>query len=470
MGRGAARYLALTAFAGTLEAVVVSAWLSLFLALLFTAYWPFGVIMAVLGIAPICALPLTRYLVAPRGWVRVAYALGYFANRTRGDGKAYGAVLAAWALRRRWSSAGQIWLDDKLGTLGRLGDAEIIAHGFAVSARGDDRGAYQLLASVDRIIEMHPSARELAGEYLAVADAEAGRWEAILARSTRATQWPASSLTFFLEGLADPSVDGSRVGAVIRWSRWLVAPHRLHTLAIWRSVGTRTQSTAQDAGPMSVVVAAQAPVASFASALAVHVVRPAALGRAWDDALADPQLISWLTERAVELGVDERDTAAVVAHAFEQCSADVVTSLGAIPGIDDSSLHEVAARRDRNQRLAEYELAISAWLARVEARRHVPAIDEWRTFISIVDQQDQLIAKGGDEVRHVSFPPSYRANAAAAAWMWNDRKEYAISQAITRRSYDEAVAIGDSLAIEHEARNLRLPFPLRGGRVRVDAR
>ena len=288
MGRGAVRYLALTAFAGVLEATVIAAWLSLFFGLLFTSYWPFGLAMALLGCAPICGLALTRYVAAPRGWVRIAYALGYFASRNRGNGNAYGAVLAAWSLRRCWSSKGQRWLDEKLATLGRLGDAEIIAHGLATSARGDDTDAYRLLASVDRLIEMHPAARELAGEYLAVADAEAGRWGAISARAAHAARWPASSLTFFLEGLADPIVDTSKLGGIIRWSRWLMAPHRRQTWAIWHQHAKRPSNVGHEPAPTAVVVASHVPVPTFANALAVHVVRPASLDRAWDDALADP--------------------------------------------------------------------------------------------------------------------------------------------------------------------------------------
>ena len=48
-----------------------------------------------------------------------------------------------------------------------------------------------------------------------------------------------------------------------------------------------------------------------------------------------------------------------------------------------------------------------------------------------------------------------------AAWLWNARSEYALSHAISRWLLDEALAVGDTEAIELGHRNCDLFVPTR---------
>ena len=53
-----------------------------------------------------------------------------------------------------------------------------------------------------------------------------------------------------------------------------------------------------------------------------------------------------------------------------------------------------------------------------------------------------------------------------AVWLWNTRNEYALSHAISKWLLGEALAVGDTEAIELCTRNVRLTVPTRTGEVR----
>ena len=55
----------------------------------------------------------------------------------------------------------------------------------------------------------------------------------------------------------------------------------------------------------------------------------------------------------------------------------------------------------------------------------------------------------------------HAAGAKVAAWLWNDRREYVLSQAISALLLEEAIAVGDAAAIDHESRHNRLAVPTR---------
>jgi hypothetical protein len=56
-----------------------------------------------------------------------------------------------------------------------------------------------------------------------------------------------------------------------------------------------------------------------------------------------------------------------------------------------------------------------------------------------------------------------------AAWLWNTRHEYVLSHAISRWLLDEAMAVGDTEAIELGHRNCRLHVPTRLGDILDEA-
>src|SRR5690606_25438756 len=138
---------------------------------------------------------------------------------------------AAWAHAVKPTPAGEAWLITRRNKRVPLGDAEIIVTALLAAARGDADTARQLLRSTAEMVENHPLVRELAGEWLAVDAAERGAWAELYADAI-AARWPASALTFLLEGIAAQRLDAAGApGRFAVTARWLLAPHR-HTT--WR--------------------------------------------------------------------------------------------------------------------------------------------------------------------------------------------------------------------------------------------
>jgi hypothetical protein len=221
-------------------------------------------------------------------------------------------------------------------------------------------------------------------------------------------------------------------------------------------------------------VAAGPALAPFPAAMHAHIAALrarkadraalAAAARAWDAALGDPDTRLWLYQRAAELAApdDAGETAARELRA--QVAADLaeLAERAQLATVDDGSAIAVEiARQARGQRLATLELAFAAWHDRARAKAALPAIDEWRAFLALRASYDQAVGAGGLELRRLAFPHAMAAGNAVSAWLWNERKEYVLSHAISCWLLAEARAVGDASAIETESHNCALDVPVR---------
>jgi hypothetical protein len=196
---------------------------------------------------------------------------------------------------------------------------------------------------------------------------------------------------------------------------------------------------------------------------------------AWDLALADSATRTWLARRALELdaplgAVDRalREVATTVTDELARI-ADA-SSLGAPPS--RGAVGDGLARRLRHGRLDALEAGFNRWAERRSDwvhRRQVSAvrlpIDEWREFIALKAAYDRVCASGGLELRRLAFPHAYSTGTNIAAWLWNAFNEYAMSHAISTWLRAEAMAVGDTEAIELCTRNCKLEVPTRLGRI-----
>ena len=98
------------------------------------------------------------------------------------------------------------------------------------------------------------------------------------------------------------------------------------------------------------------------------------------------------------------------------------------------------------------------------------AIDEWREFVALRAAYLAAVVVAGPDLRRLAYQHAFSNGNRMAAWLWNARNEYAISHAISRWLYDEALAVGDTEAIELGHRNVSLEIPTRLGRVTVTPR
>ena len=128
---------------------------------------------------------------------------------------------------------------------------------------------------------------------------------------------------------------------------------------------------------------------------------------------------------------------------------------------------DALARRLRHGRLDALEAGFTRW----EQRRHTGSvrapIDEWREWVALRAAYDAAVSAGGLELRRLAFPHAYSKGTSMAVWLWNSRNEYALSHAISKWLLDEALAVGDTEAIELCTRNCRLTVPTRTGDVKT---
>ncbi|MDB4960056.1 MAG: hypothetical protein JWP01_55 [Myxococcales bacterium] len=443
-------------------------------ALLFYAkLWWLAIAMIGLLLLPIVGPTLVRHVLVPLGAYRLAYYLGW-ACRPGKDPTAYGLVAAAWAQAVKPIGAGEAWVALRRDKRIPLGDAEVIATALLAASRGDAATARLLMRSAHMLVEIHPMVRELAGEWLACDAAERGAWSEI-AEDAEAARWPATPLTYFLEGVAARRL-GSASAPSRRelWARWLLAPHRRHTNEL-RDAATPTssetpaaheaQTNSVDAPPPDRAPLPRAIAAHLAfSTSAPSLISLGTTVRAWDAALSDGATHGWLGRRALELdaplgAVDRalREIATVVTDQLARIADGA--QLGA--PMSHGPIGDGLARRLRHGRLDNLEAGFTRWRDRQHDGEHHAAIDEWREFIALQTAYTAAITAGGAELRRLAFPHAYSTGTHMAAWLWNTRSEYALSHAISKWLLDEALAVGDTEAIELGHRNCDLYVPTR---------
>jgi hypothetical protein len=470
------RYVTWTVLAGALNGVMISIALA-FIALLWTVgLWYLALVIVGVLLVPALATTLIRYLIVPTGWHRVAYYAGQY-SRPGPDAPAYALCAAAWACRAGDGDA-IAWVEAMRARRTPLGDGEVAATGLVAASRGDLDTARALLRSLAMLVENHAAVRELAGEWLACDAAERGAWRE-LADDALAARAPATPLGYLLEGIALRKVDDDHAPAIVAlWARWLVAPRRLATLPLVRAA-TAARPAAATASASTVSSTTTAPPAAPAlpDAVAAHLAfqaQPvtaaglAATVHAWDTALADDATRTWLARRALELdapaGAAERAIADVAGAVTDDLARRAEAAQLAAPAAAAGPVGLGLTRRLRHGRLDALETAFTRW-AEHRGDDARPAIDEWRELLALLAAYRAAVTAGGLELRRLAFPHAFTKGSKMAVWLWNTRKEYAMSHAISRWLLDEALAVGDTEAIELGHRNCTLTVPTRLGPV-----
>ena len=462
---------AVAALIATILFAVTTAFVALFI---YFELWWVAAIMTGLLVLPIVGPTLVRHVLVPLGAYRLAYYVGW-ASRPGKDPTAYGLVAAAWAQAARPSGRGEVWVAHKRDERIPLGDAEVITTALLAASRGDILTARLLMRSVLMMVEDHPMVRELAGEWVACDAVERGAWSE-LADDAAAARWPATPLTYFLEGVAARRLGTPNAPSVRElWARWLLAPKRritgpLRDAAIPPLPPSPSSSETQSADPVDVVPPERSGLPrAIAAHLAFHsgTATETTLGatvRAWDAALSDGATHGWLARRALELDAP----LGAVDRALREVAAVVTTELARIadaahlgsPG-SHGPIGDALGRRLRHGRLDSLEAGFTRWLQRRHDGEIHSAIDEWREFIALQTAYLAAVAAGGTDLRRLAFPHAYSTGTSMAAWLWNARNEYALSHAIFKWLLAEALAVGDTEAIELGHRNCDLFVPTR---------
>jgi hypothetical protein len=311
----------------------------------------------------------------------------------------------------------------------------------------------------------------LAAEWLCAEAMERGAWREVefLARtapiSTRRLRL-FGGVAARLTNIAPVPTD-----AALRW-RWLLAPNRSVTLELLRralatpaGVDVRAASTSRRAAPAP----AREGDDALLYALTLHsftlACEPeqldrddlARLGLAWDCALADPKLERRLLERGLALGTQEFERSP---ERLAELVRDDLLALVRAAGLelgqlsDSSELLARAARRLQTELLDGIEITVGALESRVKAKRELPAIDEWQTFLALREQYAAAVGVGGLELRRLAFQDVHAPVCSLAVWLWNERSERALGNAMFHWLLAEAIVVDDAEAIRLQERNV----------------
>jgi hypothetical protein len=427
----------------------------------------------VVGLALLMPWATTRRVLIPLGLARPAYWLAGLAGWTWKHDRDGGSLVAgAWALLYQRAPNREVmdWLSRQRDRQPAFQASHALATGLMAAARGDLTGARALLESVEEIGPQRTPRifHALAREWLVADAASRGQWARVvtLARGARAAT-PSVRLLGKIGGHLDASQPATTSALSLWWS-WLVAPHRRHTLAlVRRAARASVAATGPGAAPVHALTTSLQPdphTDALTTHVAVlcgqvgpsHAVALRYLAHAWDRALTSPDTGRAILQRAAALGA--RNGARALAALTETVARDLADMARAyeLPvaawSRDSHSLRE-AERLLREQLIAEVELAFDALRDRVDQNRNLSAMDEWREWLSLRALHRRAASLGGFDLRRLVFPHVHNVACKMAVWLWNERREYFLANAMFHWLLQEAVAVGDAEAIELQRRN-----------------
>lgn len=426
-------------------------------------------VAALVGVMP---WTVARRVLVPLGMSRAARVVASLSGWTWGaDRQGGGLVAAVWAeLRKREPDRDRLAaIEAARDAAATFSGARVLATGLVAAARGDMAGARTLLESVASISPRTtpPAVQALAREWLVAEAAEQGEWP----RAARLARGPGSRTraTRLLGAIAArlAGEPGAPSPASL-WALWLIAPARRHTLAWVRRAIAARPAQAPAPVPLDHRLETSLPDDAYDIALSTHVailgtraerLRPddlERLGTAWDRALADGGVRALVMQRAALLGAKGGERAlASVADAVARDLAGMARAAKVPLGrsVSDSRVLGGAQRWLREELFGELELAFDALSARASSGRALPAIDEWREWLSLRAIYDRACALGGMELRRLAFPHVHQALCKHAVWLWNERTLHLMANTMFRWLLDEALAVGDVEAIELQSRN-----------------
>ncbi len=429
---------------------------------------------------------ITRTLLIPFGRAKLAWLITRMSFwNWRGDVRSGAVIAASLAILRRADQPSELiaWAEAKRDATAprqnpvrwKSGGATIVASGLLAAARGDIRSARRLLASASElVVESWPRrAVQVASEWLCAEAIERGDWRQVefVARTSQVGSRMLellASVAARLTGVAPLPRD------LILRLQWLLAPRRRATRPLLAAaLATPTTPKPRDerrirplepayssdvldqAGPLGLALALHVELLRQPLE-ALHAKQLIQVGQAWDHALASEALDRLLRERALVLG-SRSDQA--LRTLIDEVEADLAERIRAarlpLAGLGEcEGLVERVVRRMHADLLDALEIATSAFEARIDARRELPAIDEWQSFLALREQHADAIALAGPDLRRLAFTQLHGPICSLAVWLWNDRSERALGNAIFQWLLNEAIIVDDAEAIRLQEKNV----------------
>lgn len=434
-----------------------------------------AMLLAILVVHP---WTIVRAILIPLGLPRAAHAVTKLGGEPWVRDPNGGAVLAgALACRRRASvdPYDTRFLVERLAD-GPLRGAGIVAAALLAEDRSDRATAMRLLASLE-ILDPDvypPLARSIALDFAIADAAERGDWDRVVAFGRDALR--TSRTSRFLVAVARSLTDDDAGDDHLVW-RWLVAPRRRKTLPLLRMARrarARTptgivalprtaawQHTLRVADPTEVAANGgplphARPVATFREAVLFDPRQDEGAGAGAAAASFDATLDDWwfrefLRSRVVELGC---------AHSPEA----LARALGAQAAADLSHLwvdgSTRPARRSTGARaracFVERTAAQLAAACRELAERRErgdATLSLWLTCAHIHACFEDAVERAGSSAARAAYVRVEAEVGATAAWLWNERQERGLANALSLWLVTVAERVRDTSAADHHRRN-----------------
>ena len=406
-------------------------------------------------------------ILVPLRLPRVAFVLtrlGWYPWESDNIGGAVLTGALAGMRQAKLSPATHDWLTARLQGEGvPLRGAGVAAAGFLAVARGDVESGRRLLASVDDFATgaCPRAAATLALEWRLAEAASRGDWQGVIAV---ADAQMVSGVTLLLLDVArrlthDPDAPGDRklrrdwvfagrwMATVNLLERALNTPRRPRRPRTWNV--DASEDPVADALGLHAALLAAAPTGVAPE----HLAR---VGRAWDLALGSPELRQSVSLRASELGA-RRDAGDIIEELARGAASDLAQiaqrSQVSLAELDSRVLMSARARLEE-EAIFEVESICQTIARRVEERRPLPALDEWREWVALKAAYQHAVAVGGLPLRQLVFHPTNRALCSLAVWLWNDRHQRAVANAMFSWLLAEARTVDDTAAIELHSNNV----------------
>ena len=427
---------------------------------------------------------IARTVFVPLGLWRLSFVFGWLSRLAwHSDGSGSVAV-ATLALFRKQARTGSVNFKDfkALDFLSRrvrkqkLSPTTVLGDAFIARLRGDASSAIELFESLGDL-SAHGSGRahKIASNYLIATAAENGQWRRI---GTLTEAWPRLSFgaRFFAAVAAVLTGSEDAPSRARLYVLWLLSGSPIRCFPLLRralvpaagnaesSVRTRPsqnwgeteQSAGDETDPLRRALGLHLR-ALATPASEIEIADLVEVGRAWDEASATDSITTHARERGAVL---QSRRIELVADEFQRTVeidlAELIRKSGicleALP--TTSPTLRQAAQTIREELLVAVEMGFDALADRTDALKPLAAIEEWHEYRALRKQHRVLVETGGPEARRVVFPKVHHAGCGFAVWLWNERDEYILANAIFRWLLAEATIVGDAGAIELQNKNV----------------
>ena len=426
--------------------------------------WPvlpllLGLIVAIGALHPWL---LVRRILIPSGAVRWAYALSRLGGHPWMRDPVGGSVLAGALalLRRRPPREARIEELRALLSDAPLRGAGVVAAGLLEAAAGDRRAARKLLLSIDDLDPevVPPRARAIAIDWLVADAAREGRWDEVVEQARLS---PAPCRTTRLLCECAQRLAGDWVAPGDLWRAWLLAPRRHITFSLVRralaaSAPTQLPIAVEDDPRLAANDGGPDGRAAFALHLETTIAHAEGraqggsldrLGRAWDATLWDYDFRRRVRARALDLGC-ERTPDRIVADLNATAAAEIADMLPPTP--PSATLRGVVRKASielQDRQIASLDIAATQ-LEKARKATVVPrALVVWRAWLWI--RAEYEATPWSPQRRRRAYAAIERELSRTALWLWEQRDERGLANAISIWLLREAEVVDDRRAAAH---------------------